>query len=280
MFNLPWTFRQQTGLVNSKGPSFRWAPSHSFSLSGTQIKLKVPRNRYSVPVEVVSPPNFYDLEEGYGMSPWDGDYPLLMKVSIYRAYEFYGDFFTGSMGSIEFFGALYKPAQRTDGLNLFHPRALEGFISSYLTKTYSDQFSGGDNQKWHAPFDWCIQNEQLSIVRFEVRADPKVYTNMPYHSYLIFPVHKHYVFILRCEVERDLVVTELKPKPKIDEWIDPKPFQTFIDQIYSSVQVILSPKAEAQRQEAIAGLQDASLVKEFPPFNWQKKSAAEKKSLV
>jgi hypothetical protein len=283
MFNLPWELREQTEPISSKGPSFKWAPRYSCSLSGTQLTIKVPRNRYSVASrEVKKLPRYYDVQEWYGATPWrERDYPIATYTLIKCAYDFYGDNFTGVSGSIFFSGILIKPLNMTEGLNFFHPRALENFIVSKMTDNFGDRFSlDGKIQEWNGPVNWQPQaNWPIPAVRFEMQADQRC-SGDDFESYLFFPVSRHHMVQLTCKVVRHRPPLNLKSKFTRDEWNDPNPYRELIDQIYSSVQVALSPEAENQRQQAIAGLQDASLVKEFPPFYWQKKHTTEKKSLV
>lgn len=283
MFNLPWEWREQTEPIGSRGPSFKWAPRYSCSLSGTQFSIKVPRNRYSVASrEVKYLPRYYDISEWYGTTHWkERDYPISVYVLIRCAYDFYGDNFTGISGSIFFSGILIKPLNVTEGLNFFHPRALESCIASLMTDDFSDSFSlDGKIQEWNGPVKWQSQTDwQIPAVRFEMQADQRCSGN-DFESYLFFPVSRHHIVQLTCKVVRNRPPLNLESKFTRDEWNDPNPYRELIDQIYSSVQVALSPEAEIQRQEAIAGLQDASLVKEFPPFHWQKRSATEKKRLV
>lgn len=280
MFNLPWAFRDQTEPISSKGPSFKWAPRYNCSLSGTQFTIKVPRNRYSVASRgVVKVPRSFDLQEWYGADYWkELGYPVSTYTLINYAYDFYGDNFTGVTGSIYFSGMLIKPLNMTGGLNFFHPRALENSIVSLLSDDFGDRFTVSGEQIWHGPNNWQPQMYwSIPAVKFEMQSRG---AGDNFKSYLFFPVSNHHMIQLVCNVSRQRPPLSLESKFTLDEWNDPRPYRELIDQIYSSVQVILSPEAEAQRQEAVAGLQDASLIKDFPPFHWQKKSATEKKSLV
>ena len=231
----------------------------------------MPRNRYSVASrEVIKVPRYFDLQEWYGANYWkERGYPISTYQLIRCAYDFYGDNFTGVCGGIFFSGILIKPLNMTEGLNFFHPRALENFIASKITDDLGDKFLLDGKQIWWGPSNWQPHlGWSIPCVRFEMQARG---TGDNFRSYLCFPVSKHHIVQLVCDVHRHRPPLSLESKFTLDEWNDPKPYRELIDQIYSSVQVTLSPEAEAQRQEAIAGLQDASLVKEFPPFYWQKK---------
>jgi hypothetical protein len=69
-------------------------------------------------------------------------------------------------------------------------------------------------------------------------------------------------------LSRPPVFTDIKPEPALNNWIDPKPFLTLIDQVLNSVEIELSPQAKADQEEALRGLEDKELVKEFPPLKW------------
>lgn len=268
MFNWSWKLRKQTGFISPKGPSFKWALPHYFSICGTRIKIKVPRHHTNMPVKS------YDTFGNVDINNLDFEtYERHGKkrrsaLVLFREWRFYGPWFTGSMGSIKFSGSVIAALKPTPGLNYFHPRALEAAISDYLTYYYGDEFSlDRQRQDWRAPMNWRQQpNFPCIAARFDV-----VHSDIEHkgpHSLLVFPLTKSHYFVFECNMSRPPVFTRLKPEPALDDWIDPKPFLTLIDQVLNSVEIELSPQAKADQEEALRGLDDKELVKEFPPLKW------------
>jgi hypothetical protein len=270
MFNWSWRLRKQTELVSPKSSSFRWALWYHLFLSGTHIKLKVPRHKSHVAVECCDTFGQVEIKDlSFSTRERHGKRQRSVAV-IARKWRFYGPWFTGDMGSISFSGAVISALQPTLGLNYFHPRALEAAIAEYLTVDYSHEFSlDRKRQDWIAPVNWRQQPGFPCIAaRFDV-----VHSDIEHkgpHSYLIFPLTKTHYFVFECSMSRPPVFTDIKPEPALNDWIDPKPFLTLIDQVLNSVQIELSPQAKADQEEALRGLaeHEKELVKEFPPLKW------------
>src|SRR5690606_33279656 len=60
------------------------------------------------------------------------------------------------------------------------------------------------------------------------------------------------------------------PKEEIDKLINPQPMHDTINGIINSIQLKLSPEAQAQQAKALEGLADTSSVKHFSPIKWDK----------
>jgi hypothetical protein len=271
MFYLPWCFRDQTEFLTPKGPNFSWARKKKFRINGTEISLVIPSNKTQAPIETVNPKSNYDLEELqtklYGVVGNEWRSLNLIK----RYWSFYGPWLTGKMGSVDMYAGIYSPKPAADALNFFHPRALENGIANFLTLKYGDQFPGNrDQQSWLTPLNWRQKNDvPCAVARFDAEIDRNVY-NDGIDSYLIFPVGKKHLFIAYCSIRRSAVFTDKKPLPKVDEWIDVKPFRELTNQVLDSIQIKLSPQAESDQKEALNGLEDKNLIKEFPPLKWTK----------
>ncbi|HWV15042.1 MAG TPA: hypothetical protein VN030_06380 [Cellvibrio sp.] len=159
----------------------------------------------------------------------------------------------------------------TEGLNFFPPRAFENGIANFLTLRHGQRFSPVTNQQaLLAPMNWQpLTGFPCIAARFDAVAN-NYNVNRSSFSYLTLPLSKHPLFIIYCGVSRYTSPPEMQPRPSIDEWIDPKPFIELANQVLDSLEVTLSSEAQAQQEEALRGLQDKSLVSEFPPLQWTK----------
>ena len=59
-----------------------------------------------------------------------------------------------------------------------------------------------------------------------------------------------------------------KPLKERDKLIDRSSMEQLANDIINSVQISLSSEAEVQQVKALEGLDDTSLVTEFPPMKW------------
>jgi len=165
---------------------------------------------------------------------------------------------------------IVSPADIPDGLNYFHPRALEAGIADYLTYFYDDDVWSDGSQTWLAPVNWQPLTDFPCIAaRFDANTTREMPTGP--ECYFVMPVSKQHLLIIYSKISRNNVFSDKKPKPTINEWIDLTPFLELANQVLDSVQVTLSPQAQADQEEALRGLEDKSLVKEFPPIKWTEK---------
>ena len=268
MFNWSWNLREQAGFLSPVGPNFSWAPTKHLYINDTHISVKLPKQQTVLPVPSITQ-----------SSPWRTDalddrlYEFngvrsRSVTAFMRQWDFNGPWFTGNLGGITMTAIVVSPADITEGLNYFHPRALEVGIADYLTSRYGDHFSvDRSRQKWRAPMNWRqCHNFPCIAARFEA-VNVVVNARGP-HCFLVVPVAKTHYLLFECEIDRSNVLTDIKPEPTIDEWIDPKPFLTLANQVLDSVQVTLSPQAQAEQEEALCNLSEKSLVKEYPPIKW------------
>lgn len=275
MFNVSLKLREQTGLVSPLGPSFSSAPEVRLEIEGVQVYIKLPRRRTALPIKdkaVASPCFLKDLPlhvyEKNGVA-------LHGEGILSRHWDFYGPWFTGDMGGINFIGSIISPKNKNTALNYFHPRAFELGVTELLTHDYGGEFSVINfNQLWHGPINFRQQIDAPCVAaRFEV-----VRQSAPHigpHYFLVFPLDKSHLLVFVCEVNRPGVFPIDDPKLTADDWIDLKPFTTLANQVLDSVQIKLSPEAKAAQQEALQGLSEADrqLVKDFLPLKWTKENA-------
>lgn len=268
MFNWSWKLRSQRDYLSPVGPNFDWAPTQHLYLNDTHISIKLPRQRTQLPVENITLKGSWDLDAlDYKFYESNGVRRRSVAV-LKREWDFYGDWFTGNRGGISMTANIITPMDVPEGLNYFHPRALEAGIADQLTSWYGDDFYGDNPQQtWHAPMHWRqCDNFPCLAARFEA-VNTVVKSDGPDY-YLFMPLTKTHFLMLRCRISRNTVFSDKKPEPTVNEWIDLAPFVKLVNQVLDSVQVTLSPQAQSDQEEALRDLAEKSLVKEYPPIKW------------
>jgi hypothetical protein len=269
MFYWPKRIRTQTGFLRPKGPDFTSAEKKHIDLSGIKISLRVPKNNTQSAICAVDPHEEYDLSQlrtdtiGIEGDKWRS------QELIRRSWDFYGPWFTGHLGSVDFYAGIFVPKQPTNELNFYSPRVLEAGITNYLKLKYGNDFSlSGDQQSWLVPQNWRQQpNMPCLAARFDAVVNKNVHDDGMV-SFLVFPVSRKHLFIAYCVMSRINVFTNKVPKPSVDEWIDQLPLIELSNQVLDSVEVTLSPQALIEQEEALHSSDVKSLSKRFPPLKW------------
>ncbi|MFA7555103.1 MAG: hypothetical protein WCY88_12700, partial [Spongiibacteraceae bacterium] len=70
------------------------------------------------------------------------------------------------------------------------------------------------------------------------------------------------------------------PRSELDKRVNEQPMLDLMENIIDSLQLKLSPEAQAQQEAALKGLEDASLIKAYPPLKWDNVSAEEKQKIL
>lgn len=269
---VPYKLRKPSGLIKPKGPSFSRAKSISCNFDGTVITFKAPKHRarHSNNERLNSESSYKFSEmifrsiysEGFNLSDnWD-EFKL-----FYRAWAFYGPWFTGTLAELDMYFSLIKPTNcDNDNFSLFHPRAFEKYVSDYLTNNYStrknDLMDG--RHEYIAPVNWQpLSNFPTVAVRLEVRPDAEVARATVRHL-VFFPISDKVMAHLHFIPSQLLALSQ----EELDERVDSSSMLELMNNIINSFEITLSPEAEAQQQAAIAGLDDASLVEAFLPIKW------------
>lgn len=275
MFYSSWRLFPQEKFLSPKGPNFNHSVVKVMAFDGVRISMQVPKHSPSVQVNAINPARQYDLTDEYGMDLFEENgFQYRSQLVLTRNWAFYGPWFTGDLGSIQMTSLILKPLTNMKGVNLYHPRVCEAVIADFLTAHYGKDFSLNEvpDQCYFAPTNWRPINGQPGKgVRFDVCPNPNTLTQ-GVKCYFVAPISTQYLFIVHCDISRSGVFTDISPKPLIDEWIDHEPFLKLANQVLDSVQIKLSPEAEAAQQEALQGLSEADkqLVKDFPPLKWTK----------
>jgi hypothetical protein len=270
MMNVRLKLREPEGLIVPEGPSFSSARIIKTTIDGTSISFKAPKHSPRKKSKPVLPDRIYDLEYTvfHGeknkkfKAPWYWEYREIFD----HAWAFCGPWFSGVSAQLWMFLRLLKPVDYPNQrLSLFHPRVFEQMVGDYLTFIYSDAVDDTSNKCYSiAPVDWqpC---EHLPVVATKLKAisDPDISMLEP-DNFLFFPIADDLMVSARFMPSQLLNL----PQEERDRLVDTSTMLALMDKIVDSFHVELSPQALAQQQAALKGLKDTSLVKEYPPFDW------------
>ncbi|WP_075185002.1 hypothetical protein [Teredinibacter haidensis] len=283
MFNVPFKLREPNGLIVPKGPNFAWARTIRSEIDGTEICFKAPKHRprrsndkpifperYNNAKKTLLYRNYYDEgEAARGLADhWrEADF-------FYHAWAFYGPWFTGAMAELDLSFNLIKVINYPKNVSLFHPRTLELVIGDYLTNLYSHHLSEtrGGIQVFKAPINWQpLHHLPVNAARLEVVSED-------------FSPHrtiKHLLFFPIADDQMARLIfypTRFKglPRAEQDKLVSVQPMYDLMDNIINSIQLTLSPEAQAQKDAALAGMEDTSLVQNYAPLKWDKLDEEEK----
>jgi len=271
MFNVRYQFRKPKGRVVPKGPSFSFARTIKTEIDGTTLRFKAPRHSPERPSHKPVFPERHLITEKLHFRmykderisvPYDWGKFLLFD----HAWIFNGPWFTGMQGNVQFYMNLVKPLNYSNSdFSLFHPRAFEQRLGDYLTYQFAGPFSDIQHKCYCiGPVEWQPYT-RLPVVaaRFKIERDTSIMTSTPEH-FLAFPIADQLMVTLMFIPSQFWVGTQEEK----DKRISAEPMLKLVEQIIASLEVELSPAAKAQQQAALAGLEDTSLVKEYPPLNW------------
>lgn len=277
MFNVRLKLREASEFIVPKGPSFRYARTIRSEIDGTEIYLKAPRHKsrlYDLKGEY---PERYYTEDRLHFREYYSEKLAALGFQdhfreanfLYNCWAFCGPWFTGPLAELSLSCRIVKIINYPDGVSLFHPRALEQVIADHLSHKYGDYFepSHGNKQSFNGPYEWLpFENFAVNGVRFIIRplADNTSGPLNRYHCY--FPLADNLVMSMLFWPNR----LKAKTMEEMDKLVDEQPMLDLMNNIIDSVRITLSPKAQAQQEAALAGLEDTSLTKNFPLMKWDK----------
>jgi hypothetical protein len=285
MFFLPFKLRESKHRVTPRGPSLRWTTRTHVDFSGTILSFRVPKHKpVRVEREPIYPERSYNLENlplRVDFVDADADRgrknPFRRRDIFFHSWVFCGPWFTGVLGELRFTLTLFQPVNYPQSFSLLHPRALEMVIGDYLDYRFSDHLNLSGAQNFIAPVNWQpLSQLPVNAVRLEVVPQlPSAPTRTTEHL-MFFPLADDLLVLCRFEPSR----FKNLPSEEMDKRVNIQPMHDLMNEIINSIQVKLSPEAQAQQAKALAGLGDTSLAKEFPPLKWDKLGEKETEAVL
>ena len=262
MFNWPLKLRQQTDFCMPKGPSFKFSGNVCFSIGGTKISLRAPRHSLASHLEAIRPyniNNFNDLR----MRPWGQDKNEWLYQNFFRRqWEFYGPWFSGFKGDLTLDISLISRSDESDSASFFRPKAFENIISDYLKVVHSKDIYEGA-QEWLVPMNWrAITPWPCVAATFYAKPNYEVPSHHSPSRYFVFPVSDKHLIRMCFDLRRSCAGS----KEERDKQVGMAEIEQLSTDIMNSIQIELSPEAQAQQIKALEGLEDTKLGVDFPPL--------------
>jgi hypothetical protein len=183
-------------------------------------------------------------------------------------WAFNGPWFTGNLANLSMSLNIIRPkksvaAARITGVSFFHPRAFEQAVGDYLTNRYSIHKTDG-RAEWIAPVNWQpLTALPTMAVRLLVCRDEEV-TYSRHHEFVFFAISDQQLGVITFWPSQRAMGTQAEQDAEVGR----ESMNDLMDNIIASLQIELSAEAAAAQSEALKGLDDTSLVKEFLPMKW------------
>jgi len=272
MMHVRYKLRESEKFVVPKGPSFSRGRNICIDIDGTLIRFKTPKHYpYNKNIGQTLPEKEYQLARMPFISHYDETSKLKdnwKKLSVFKNdWAFNGSWLTGSLAHLSMNFSFVKVVNYENDFSLFHPRAFEKIIGDYLTYQYSRFTSDSHDGKHHyiAPVNWNpLSCWQVIAARMDVKLDQDV---MPVGSdvhIMFFPISNDVIASVQFRPSRILNITQ----KELDKRVSKQPMLDLIDEIINSFQLTLSSEALNAQKIALAGLDDASLINDYPPLQW------------
>ncbi|WP_339074353.1 hypothetical protein [Teredinibacter turnerae] len=287
MFNVSLKLREPKGLVVPEGPSFKWARTIRSEFEGTEIAFKAPKHsprrsnhKGYAPERRYNNDNPLPFRNYYGEEEIERGLPDLWRKADFfsHSWAFNGPWFTGPVCELELMFRLVRVVNYPKDMSLFHPRALEQVIGDYLTDLYSYHLdeTRGYIQEFHAPINWQIVTHlPVNAARMEVVSED-FSPHRTIKRMVFFPVSDDVMSVLIFWPGR----FKNLPRSELDKRVNEQPMLDLMEDIIASLQLNLSPQAKAQQEAALIGLEDTSLIKDYPPLKWDNVSKEEKQRIL
>lgn len=254
--------RKAVGCQKLVGPKISQAKKFTFCIDGTMITIRIPRHKTRLPSENRTVNREIQLRSNIFNNLVSNKPGWLAYAPLIRYWDFYGPMFTGVLGDVAFNASIIRPQEIKEGVSFFHPRAFEFIIGELLNYRFADKKYLG-KPDWKAPHQWHpIHDRSIVAAKYGVvrsngfRGDRYLCFVTPLADQLLFYIEAS-INVNSCTAEGGRLSTH-----------DMSNMDQLIDDIFSSVDITLSPEAEQQRRKALDGLEDTSLVSDYPPLKW------------
>ena len=274
---LNYDLREPKGFIAPKGPNFNFARNVRIDFEGTELRFRAPRHSPdSKRLTPVDPERHYTLDDIYWHS-FTREHDTretpnrIEALQLFERYwSFYGPWLTGPQASLKMVLYLILPRDFDRPFSLYHPRVFEHFVGEYLTSLFGRHRNPDGSQDFKAPVNWQpLSHWPVPAARLEVLPTNRFST---WHDLFLF-------FTLSDQV---LAYARFTPgryssevKAEVDKRISAAPMLELTDQIIDSFSLTLSDEEKQKQQAALAGLEDTSLVREYPPLDWSVDPKAE-----
>ncbi|MFL0797196.1 MAG: hypothetical protein K6L73_06855 [Cellvibrionaceae bacterium] len=264
-------YKQQLEPCVAKGPSISSAIQYKGDYQGSSIVLALPKSNHKNP----SPDIQFSGSYGQGsQSASHSDRRWREEGYMTRGYRFWGPRGVGEVHELSAEGWFASMREPKEEMSLFHPRAFEWAVIDYV----EDRLVNKPKERWATSSPNTIR-APIFWQPFDHLPGPAAFFHIDTGS----TTTPNYYFVTVLDdndllfVGFDLDVNRFGPKHiPPEEWVDMRNMKQLMFDIFNTLEIELSPEAEARRKKAIEGLDDTSLrstmetqVLHFPPKSEQ-----------
>ena len=259
--------RDRPGSCTPVGPNFSAAKLLSVQLAGTHLQFRAPRHDPSPYGRVRQ----IRMKKAYSMS-----HPRVLHWNMqpsqswqstdifFREWSFCGPWFTGFMGDTSCFLQVIELNKSNPDVNFLHPKALEVASLAYLTANYGYRVYDIDNGRMHyvGPLNWSTVDQlEVPSVQFD---SERLMSGAAPERHVFIPISRSHIAYFSLRTLQSASGT----REEVDKQVDPAPFKELVDNIVGSIQVTLSPEAQADWDEIKKNNPDAKVSETCAPLKW------------
>ena len=266
-------FRKRGDIPSTpKGPNFKRATYYRCQLAGNGFVIRLPRYNPKRHSKVLGRPrlsynrNYLPDQKFREYANPDQNWRYCSVVT--SAWAFMGPWFTGVKAQVSMGLSVLEPLEINENASFFHPRAFEAVVADFLTSSYYayQKQPLTEKPRWTAPVNWrVLDGLPVPVVSFDIL--PPSYEKTANERSFLFPVGDHYL----AEVSFSIHKYYNGSAEEEAHLIDDKPMDELIDNIINSIQLTLSPEAQAQYDRVKAECPDMRVTEDFPPLDWSGK---------
>lgn len=240
-------FRKHPGRCTPQGPSFARTKAAQVQLPTGSLQFRAPRHApkrsFRTGQIPLVPGRVYSLTDALPTREQLMPSRSWKAESVCsRSWAFYGPWFTGFMGDVDFSVELLGTTRSNPGLNFLYPAALETALQGYISAHWGHEIYDPKKQTPYlqAPIDWTpVDTLPVPAVQFNVE---RVRSYSTHTRYLIFPVARDTLVALYFSYGQACSGNWAEKDAKIN----PEPFLQLVENIIASIR--FTPNPELQRE--------------------------------
>ncbi len=259
--------RDRPGSCTPVGPNFSAAKLLSVQLAGTHLQFRAPRHDPSPygRVRQIRMKKAYSLSHPRVLN-WNMQPSQSWKSTkiFFREWSFCGPWFTGFMGDVSCYLEVIELNEPNPTVNFMHPQALETAALAFLTATYGHSVYREKTGEMHyvGPLNWSTV-EQLEVPSVQFNSE-RLMNGAASERHVFIPISRRHIAYFSIRTLQSASGT----RKEVDKKVDPAPFKELVDNIVGSIQVTLSPEAQADWDEIKKNNPDAKVSETCAPLKW------------
>lgn len=262
----PFKWRKAPEFCTPQGPKFSSARALKFSLAGTEVTLRLPRHRSGYRSQEQLKPKAGPLDISQSSTSYYNqgvmqDNRWRQRLVASRSWGFWGPWFTGARGEVTFSASILVPDNVDTSVSFFHPKVFESMVADYLTALYGRRI-GSLGALYEGPINWKpLDIHSVLVASFYVLAH---HTGDSNTRMLLLPIGD--CQLLKCSFSIDQHSSGSQKEK--DQTVDRSTMEKLVQDIIDSLEITLSPDAQAQQRKALKDCDNPQLCETFPPLKW------------